>query len=171
MFYLLTIIPDNRFAFVCSIFYIVPEQSCSLVPCGGLEGQRGFSAVVPSEGWRCPASLPCITPQGTQPRMMPMGIKSPPEAQMGLGCWCAQQNGHFPGTAMLPSTSATGGSGNKRVCHGFRMPDGFFCLNHLPVASCTLGSAPAKAAIPDSQPTPLQGCQTPLLLLFHRSRP
>lgn len=146
MFYLLTIIPDNRFAFVCSIFNIVPEQSCSLVSGGGLEGQKGLSAVVWSQVKGEGVQHPCCAslPKALSLKCCPMGIKSAPGAQLGLGCWCAQQDGHFPGTAMLPSTSTAGGRGNKRVSHGFGMPDDFSCLNHLPVASCTLGSTSSK---------------------------
>lgn len=142
MFYLLTIIRDNRFAFVCSILNIVSEQSCSLVPGGGLEGQKGLPAVVWSQvkgggvQHTCRASLP----KAPSLECCPMGIKSPPGAQLGLECWCARQDGHFPGAAMLPSTNAARGSGNQRVCHRFGMPEGFSCLNHFSVASCTLGS-------------------------------
>lgn len=130
MFYLLTIIPDNRFAFVCSIFNIVPEQSCSLVSGGGLEGQKGLSAVVWSQVKGEGVQHPCCAslPKALSLKCCPMGIKSAPGAQLGLGCWCAQQDGHFPGTAMLPSTSTAGGRGNKRVSHGFGMPDDFSCL-------------------------------------------
>lgn len=136
-------------------------------------GQKGFPAVVWSQVKgggvlhpRC-ASLPkapCL-------ECCPMAIKSPPRAQLDLERWCAQQGGHFPETTMLPNTSTARGNGNKQVCHGFGMPDGFSCLNHLPVASCTLGSTPAKAAIPDKQPTLCQGCQSPsaLALPSHRS--
>lgn len=167
MFYLLAITPDNRFAFVCSIFNIVSEQSCSLVAGGGLEGRKGPSCcgVVPSEGWRCPASLLCNS-------LIPglecchMGIKSPLRAQLGLGCWCAQQDGHSPETAMLPSTSTAAGTGNKRLC---RFQDARWLL--LPKSpSCGilhLGEH-LQQRLPFQTDSPPQAstARAPLLLLF-----
>lgn len=106
------------FSFVCSIFNTVSEQSCSLVSGRGLKGQKGLSAVVWSQVKGGGVQHPCCSsfPKAPSLECCPTGVKSPPRAQLGLGCWCAQQDGHFPGTAMLPSTSAAGGSGNKRVC-------------------------------------------------------
>lgn len=123
---------------------------------GGSEGTF-CCGVVPREGWRCLA-----LPKAPSLECCLMGIKPSPGAQLGLWCWCAQQDGHFPGAAMMPRISTARESGNNRVCHAFGMPDGFSCLNHLPIASCTLGSTSSKGCHSRQPARPISALPEPL---------
>lgn len=95
----------------------------------------------------------------------PVGTKSPAGAQLGLGCWHTSS----PGTEMLPSTSAAGGS---LFCSweqaGCGMPDSFTSLYHLPAASRTFGDISGEgchASCPPSWPAAtISGA--PCLLIF-----
>lgn len=171
MFYLLPIIPDNRFAFFCSIFNTVSEQSCSLVSGGGREGSEGLPAVVQSQVKAGGAQHPrrASVPAASSPASRPVGTRSPAGARLGSGCRCARQDLQAPVWALPWDSNAaqhrrcleglSSAAGSKRICRGCRMPDGFTCLNYLPAASRTLRSISGE------------GCHAtvagaPLLLLF-----